>query len=213
MNVLLLGATGLVGGELLKLLLSCDEVKKIKVITRHNISQNSEKIEVIIDPMHDLSHLENVFNEVDHVYCCLGTTIKKAKSKQMFRHVDLELPLQAALLSKRLDVSCFTIVTALGSSSDSSVFYNRVKGELEDELKRLSLQKLIIIKPSLLLGTRNETRLLENIGQAMAPFINSLIPASFARIRAVRASEVAELMLALSQDKEFRSDIIRTIYS
>ena len=129
---------------------------------------------------------------MDHVYCCLGTTIKTAGSKSNFRKVDHDYPLAFAAAAKKWNASVFSIVTAAGSNANSKIFYNRVKGELESNLRSLGLNSTLIFQPSLLLGDRNEFRLREKIAMGVAKSTSWMTPSSF---RAIHSKTVAKSMV------------------
>lgn len=202
MKVLLLGATGLVGSKLLELLINDSKIDKIHLISRRSCEIDSDKIIEFIGPLSEMQNYEEAFN-VNSVYCCLGTTIKKAKSKENFRKVDYDFPLQAAKLAKKANVESFCVITALGASSNSSVFYNQVKGELEDSLNELSLNKIIIIRPSLIIGDRNEKRMAESIGIGLIKIIGPLFLGPIKKYAGSKVVDIASLMIALSRNETY----------
>jgi uncharacterized protein YbjT (DUF2867 family) len=133
---------------------------------------------------------------VDHVFCCLGTTIKKAGSQEAFRRVDLEYPLTAARVALDAGARQFVIVTAVGANSRSPIFYNRVKGELEDALRSLAFPDgITVLHPSLLLGERTETRAGEAVASVFMRATRPLFGGPLARYRAIEGIEVARAML------------------
>ncbi len=166
MDVLLAGATGLVGRECLALLLADKKFARVVAITRRPISP-APKLECHVVDFDRLSEHAELF-AVDAIICALGTTIKQAGSKERFRHVDYDYPLAIATLGVALGVKRFALVSALAASPDSRVFYNRVKGELERDVLALPFQSITIARPSLLLGDRDERRLGEEIAKRFA---------------------------------------------
>lgn len=182
-RVLLLGATGLVGGELLKLLLADNSIDNVRVVARHPTGQHHAILQELILP--DLADMEKkehaAFFSVDQIFCALGTTIRKAGSQERFRFVDHNLPLMAARTGKSHGAHHYLVVSALGASSRSRVFYNRVKGELEDHLIALGYPSLTIARPSLLLGPRPEFRL----GEEFAKRLGWLMPPKYRPIEAI----------------------------
>jgi uncharacterized protein YbjT (DUF2867 family) len=134
----------------------------------------------------DFERLESAaeFFRVSHIVCALGTTIKKAGTRERFRRVDHDYPLAAARLGLREGARHFLLVSALGASARSRVFYSRVKGEVEDAIRALPYQSVTLVRPSLLLGQREELRLGESIGKLFA----KVVPR---RYRPVQASAVA----------------------
>src|SRR5262249_18303925 len=188
-SVLLLGATGLVGGELLRQLLADPTVGRVVALTRRPLEiGGSVKLSNEIVDFNGLADHADLF-AVDQIVCALGTTIKQAGSQDAFRHVDFEIPLAAARLGLEHGAKDFLLVSALGASARSRVFYNRVKGELEDALRTLPFRSLTIARPSLLIGPRPKGRGGEEAGRRLG----WLAPG---RYRPVRASRVAAALVA-----------------
>lgn len=182
-SILVIGATGLVGAEVVKQLIEDDTVARIVVVARRVPSGLPAKVEAHAIDFDRLQDHEGLF-AVDQIICALGTTIKQAGSQAAFRKVDFEYPLAAARLGLKSGARHFLLVSALGANSRSGIFYNRVKGELEDQLRSLGYRAVTIARPSLLLGKRKEFRLLERLGMV----IGEIIPG---RYRPVHATAVA----------------------
>lgn len=194
MKVLLLGATGLTGGLVLKELLARDEIEQINLPVRRRLQLDHSKLrqqEIDFDHMEDHAGLFNV----DVTICCLGTTIKKAGSQEQFRKVDYSYCLKAAELGRAAGARGFILMSAIGSSASSTIFYNRVKGELENSVKGLGYPYLSIYHPSLLLGDRAENRLAESMGAKAMPVINRLLFGPLEKYRAIEAETVASAMV------------------
>lgn len=183
MNIVLLGATGLVGNECLKLLLREPSVTGVKVYARTPLTVSDPKLSVRIAPLSAIGQHEDFFT-ADAVICALGTTIKKAGSQPAFRAVDQDAPLEAARAAKKNGCVHYIMVSALGADAHSSVFYNRVKGETENGIIALGFPRTTIVRPSLLLGDRKEFRLGERIAALFTPFVPK-------KYRPVQASAVA----------------------
>jgi uncharacterized protein YbjT (DUF2867 family) len=167
---MLLGATGLTGGKVLQGLLGREEVSQVVALVRHKLPTLHDKLaqhEVDFDRLEDHAELF----DVDVIICCLGTTIKKAGSQDQFRKVDLGYPMKAGELGRSRGVRAFILMSAIGASSSSTIFYNRVKGELEDALRDLDYPYLSIYHPSLLLGDRKEQRTAEALGIKAMPLV------------------------------------------
>ena len=192
-SALILGASGLVGSEVLSLSLESDLYNKIVIVVRAPLTiKHNKLVEKIID--FDMPKWVEIF-PVDHVYCCLGTTIKKAGSKTNFIKVDHDYPLAFAAAAKKWESSVFSVITAAGVSPESKIFYNNVKGQLEKKLKSLELFSTLIFRPSLLLGERKEFRLGEKIGSGIAKVTSWMTPKTY---RAIHCKAVAKAMLAES---------------
>lgn len=192
---MVLGATGLVGREIVRLLCADPGVDRIVVLTRRPfVAPDDPKLQMKVLDFDALDSAADSF-AVDQIFCALGTTMKQAGSEPAFRRVDLEYPLAAARLGVEHGARHFLLVSAVGASATSRVFYNRVKGELEDALRTLPYNSITIARPSLLLGDREEHRLGEELGKR----IGWLTPG---RYRPVAASAVAlALVLAAREDR------------
>jgi uncharacterized protein YbjT (DUF2867 family) len=191
---MLLGATGLTGGKVLQGLLGRDEVSQVVALVRHKLPTLHEKLdqhEVDFDKLEDNAELF----DVDVIICCLGTTIKKAGSQDQFRKVDLGYPMKAGELGRSRGVRAFILMSAIGASSSSTIFYNRVKGELEDALRDLDYPYLSIYHPSLLLGDRKEQRTAEALGIKAMPLVNRLLIGPLDKYRGIEAQTVASAMV------------------
>ena len=128
----------------------------------------------------------------------MGTTIKKAGSQEEFRKVDLEYPKKLADYSIKNGAKSFHLITAVGAEPRSRIFYSRVKGEVENEIIRLSFRQTHIYRPSLLLGKRSERRIMEVIGSSIMKYFRFLFIGPFEKYRAIEADRVAEYMFQSS---------------
>lgn len=199
-NVYVAGATGLVGSHLVRALSEVGDLEVSALVRRIPHQQTGGAGE------DSAGHSRLHYVEVDYedpstypevlgpVYCCLGTTMKKAGSREAFEKVDYHYPLNLARRCEEAGTP-FHIITALGSDPKSGIYYNSVKGRLEEELKKLDLT-LHIYRPSLLLGDRNEFRAGESVGAAVAFFLNPLLLGGLRKYRAIHASDVAQAMAA-----------------
>lgn len=191
-KVLLAGATGLVGGLILQALLADRTVSAVHALSRRPLNVHHPKLQVHIV---DFSCLP-VLPQADEVYLALGTTIKVAGSQAAFRAVDLEANLAVAQAAFEAGARRVGLVSAAGANAKSSMFYNRVKGELEDALKAMDLTALVIAQPSLLLdyrdGLQQPTRLGERISIPIAKLLAPILPDTY---RPVRARAVAQSLV------------------
>ena len=217
-QALIFGATGAVGGELLKLCLEGDRYSQVAVIARRTTSLEHEKLHWIESEFDALEGLEPVAGMVDgDAYCCLGTTIKAAGSEAAFRRVDHDFVLNSARFAKRCGVRQFSMVSALGADPESSTFYNRTKGEVEAAVAAENLPFLRIFRPSLLKGKRDEFRPGEKIGNAVSLLLTPLFHLGLRKYQPVEISTLARA-LYVSADEErsgdthyiFESDEIQT---
>ncbi|KPN94934.1 oxidoreductase [Lysinibacillus sp. ZYM-1] len=193
---IVVGATGLTGSSLVEQLCENDEYVSVTVIARRKPTFTHPKLEVKI---RDFNRLEEKDIEFAHeLYCCLGTTIKKAGSREVFEKVDFEYPLAIASLAKKRGIPHFLVITAMGANESSPFYYNRVKGKLEHDLMELGLQQLSIIRPSLLVGERDELRLGEKAGAKVLKIAKPLLIGPLKRSRAIEASQVAKAMIIIA---------------
>lgn len=205
-SALVLGATGLIGKELVKKLSENGQYQKIHIIVRRPIELPSDACELHIINFDELHKYNDLF-QVSDVFCCLGTTIKVAKTKEAFRKVDYEYPVVAAKLAKENGAEKFLIVTAMGADTKSLFFYSRVKGEVEETLKNLHLPSLHIFRPSLLLGAREEFRLGEKIAEKVSGVLNKLMVGPMRPYRGIQAKKVAAAMAVTAQSNKIGENI------
>jgi len=199
---IVVGATGLTGTSLVEQLCENDEYVSVTVIARRAPAFTHPKLEVKIRNLDTLEEKDLEF--ANELYCCLGTTIKKAGSREQFEKVDFEYPLTIASLAKKRGIPHMLIITAMGANEKSPFYYNRVKGKLEHDLMELGLQRLSIIRPSLLVGEREEFRLGEKAAEKFLKLAKPLLVGPLKRSRAIEASQVAKAMIviALYGDKQ-----------
>lgn len=194
-QVLVTGATGLVGGHLLRMLLNEPRVHAITAPTRRPLADM-----VGVSNPHDpqlTDALAQVTDPIDIVFCCLGTTRREAGSKEAFIHADYTLVVDTALTGRRLGAQHMLVVSSMGANAHSPFFYNRVKGEMEEALIAQKWPCLTIARPSMLLGDREQQRTNERL---FAPLFK-LLPGNW---KSIEARDVARAMLAeaMSPDHE-----------
>jgi uncharacterized protein YbjT (DUF2867 family) len=209
-TALLVGASGLVGGELLDLLLSDSVYEKVVVLTRKPISIDNAKYQ---NHVVDFDRLTEYYNDIvaQDIFCCLGTTMRVAGSKDAFKKVDYTYPLEIARLAKAAGAEQYLLVSALGANEKSSIFYNKVKGEVEHAIEALNYQSFNVFRPSLLLGSRSEQRNGEDAAKIFYKIFGFIIPAKY---KAIEARSVAMAMLTAAKSKNpglmiYESDTMR----
>jgi uncharacterized protein YbjT (DUF2867 family) len=192
-DVCIAGSSGLVGGELLLILSHLDEVKTIQAISRSPLGKLPSKVENLIM---DFDRLENKAEalKADIFICCLGSTIKKAGSKEAFRKVDFEYVLKFAKVAEQVKAQKLIVISAMGADAESKVFYNRTKGEMEEALYDLDIPQIEIVRPSLILGNRKEKRTGEEIAQKLSPYLNPLMIGPLKKYRPIEAKTIARAM-------------------
>jgi len=201
-SAIVVGATGLVGTELVKLLCNSEEFDLVKIIVRRQVMFTHPKLEVIVRKFDNLT--EQDIGEVQDVFCCLGTTIKKAGSREAFKKVDFDYPRTIAALAKKQNIEHFIIITAMGANEKSSFHYSRVKGMIERELTTMDFPRLSILRPSILTGNRNEFRLGERIVVLFMKMMNPILVGSMSKYRSIAGKQVAYAMksIALNQNEQ-----------
>lgn len=189
------GSSGLTGGFLLKMLLEAPEYREVIAYVRKPTRIQHPKLREVVMDWEKL----DAPVPADDVFCCLGTTIKKAGSQEAFRRVDYEYPLHLAELQLEGGSQQFLLVSALGADASSSIFYSRVKGELEDALKKLGYKSLHIFQPSFIAGPRKEKRVGERIGLAIFSFISPLFIGPLKKYAPIPAEHIARAMYRSAQ--------------
>ena len=215
-TALIAGASGLVGSHLLEQLLASPEYDRVIALGRRPLEQANPKLVPVVA---DFATLDKVVADLrcDDVFCCLGTTIRRAGSPENFRAVDHGAVLALAWAARRNGAQRFFLVSALGADPASRWLYNRVKGETEEALEVLGFSTLGLFRPSLLLGTRREFRLGERVSKVILWLAEPLLLGRLRQYRAIQAEVVARAMLRCSLGRQgqgvliFRSDEIQDL--
>lgn len=197
-SALIAGASGLVGGELLHYLLDGDQYDKVVALVRKPLGIKHPKLEEIIVDFENLFNYKDHFR-VDDVFCCLGTTIKKAKSKEAMLRVDVDYPLIIARVAKEMGAKQFLVISSIGANPNSFIWYTRMKGLLEEQLKEVGFHSLHILRPSLLLGKRAEFRLGETVGAFLSTKLSFAFIGPLKKYKAISGKTVALGMYKIAQ--------------
>jgi uncharacterized protein YbjT (DUF2867 family) len=197
-TALIVGASGLVGQHLLQILLHNEGYDHIVALVRSPLNKQHPKLIEHVVNFDKLEDQPSLFN-VDDVFCCLGTTIKKAGSQEVMYRIDVEYPHTIAKLSQHQGAQQFLVVSAMGANPNSSIFYSRMKGELEQKLASLAYPSLSILRPALLLGERNEVRIGERLGAIVAKGTAWLMAGPLQKYKAIEGKQVAQAMFNISQ--------------
>jgi len=192
-TALLAGATGLIGGHVLRLLLADDAYQRVTVVGRRGLPVTSPKLQQRLVDFDQLADLDAP--KVDDVFCCLGTTMKKAGSQEAFRKVDLGYVTALARLCARHGAKQFLLVSAIGANPASRIFYNRVKGEAEAAVRAAGFAATQVFQPSLLLGSRGESRPAERLGILVGGALGFVFAGPLRRYRPIPAATVAAAMV------------------
>ena len=200
MKVALFGSTGLIGKNVLKLLVRLDQVERVycpvrsvPALSEYGILEGTAKVDFEVVDFEHVDTLRKKFASLDAAICCLGTTIKQAGSKPAQEKIDVRLPLSLAAVAKKAGVRHFLCVSAQGANTHSPFFYNRLKGMLEEGLTMMNFEALTLVRPSLLLGKHKDKRFGEELMQKIFGRHLAILPA---RIRPVFAESVAAHLVA-----------------
>jgi uncharacterized protein YbjT (DUF2867 family) len=194
-KALVLGGTGLVGKELIELLLQ-DNHYSITALVRKALPIQNERLTQVI---FNYDHPKNELIIAEEVFCCLGTTIKVAGSQKAFYKVDFEYPYDLAKRAYLNGAKKFALVSSLGANKKSSLFYSKTKGEIEEAITKIGYESLFILRPALLLGNRLTPRPGERIAQLFFTKLSFLIPKKY---KAIQARQVAKAMITCMNIKK-----------
>jgi len=196
----LIGATGLIGGEVLTFLLNDPYYERTRILVRRPFPLEHPKLEKKLVDFEDGDSVLVALDGCDVVFVAIGTTQKKVKGdKRAYRKVDYDITVNVARYSKMAGCRSFVFVSSAGANSKSNNFYLRLKGEVEDAIMKLELNSVHIMQPSMLLGKRAESRPLETIGQPLMKTFAFLLPAKY---KPIQAANVARAMLEVSKKDE-----------
>ncbi len=194
----IIGSTGLVGSKLCSLVAADNRFEKIYAVSRKPPENLTAKVSFVDFD----SGNYNIPACVDFAFCCLGTTMKKAGSREEFLKVDLKMVADFARKCKAAGIERLAVVSSIGANAKSSNFYLQTKGRMEEELKNLEFKRLVIARPSLLLGDRNEKRLGEDIGKTINKLLGFLMVGKIRKYRGIEAEKVAKAMIKLVGEGE-----------
>lgn len=199
-RALVAGATGLVGRLLLDELFACVAYDRVTALTRSPLGASHPKLAVVLV---DFSRLADAGSALaaDDVFCCLGTTMRRAGSREAFRQVDVGHVVALARTAHELGARRFLLVSAMSASPRSPFFYGRVKAEAEREVKRIGYERLVIVRPALLLGRREERRPAEAAAQAAVRILSVVLPRAVRDRLATPAADVARALVRLALEK------------
>lgn len=200
-TAIILGATGLTGSTLLHLLLQDDRYEKIKLFSRNSVNLSSDKIEEYLG---DLFMLESFVSEftADEVFCCIGTTQSKTPDKDTYRKIDYGIPVAAGKLCKVNNIDTLVVISAMGANPKSKIFYNRLKGEMEEAIFKLGIPHTYILQPSLISGQRGEWRFAEWLAKQLFKVFNLFLVGPLKKYRSIHPNEIAHCMIRLANDIE-----------
>lgn len=199
-TAIILGASGLTGNLLLHQLIDHPDYDSIKLFSRKSLGLNHPKVSEFIGNLLQLEEFESDFKG-DEVFCCIGTTAKQTPDKKLYRQIDFGIPVAAAQLCQKNHIPSFLVISAMGADGKSKIFYNRTKGEMEQSVLDVKIPHTYILRPSLIGGNRQESRLGERLGTIFAKLINPLLLGSLRKYRMIEAATIAYAMVEVAQKK------------
>ena len=198
-TAIIFGSTGLIGSQLLNILLQDDEYSTIKAVVRSPISVSHKKLEVIVNDLTNISSLkENISG--DRCFFCIGTTKSQTPNKNEYRRIEYDIPVQIASIAEKNNVSCFLYISSLGSNPNTNNTYLKNKGEVEEKLKGLNFKQLTIVKPSILLGKRSKFRLGEFLSQRIFVLLSFLFVGPLKKVKPINSKQVAKAMAFIAKN-------------
>ena len=200
MKAILIGATGLIGSLLLEKLLRDPVFTHIRLISRNPCGIKNEKLDEVLIDFEEETQFKEAVTAADVLFCCIGTTQKKVKGdKTAYRKIDFDIPVKAAIWCAEKNVGKYLLVSSVGADAAGKNFYLQLKGETETAVLQQPIGMVYIMRPSILLGKRNEFRVLESAGKGVMQFFSVLLVGSLSKYRAIQATDVAGAMLAASK--------------
>jgi len=194
-TAIVLGASGLIGGHVLSILLADNRFGKVICIGRRPLEIEHEKLEQLTGDLFEMESFKSAFQESTDLFVAIGTTRAKTPDKTLYEKIDLGIPVAAAKLSKTCGIKNIAVVSSMGADANSRVFYSSLKGKMEDAFLALSADNVNIVRPSLLLGDRNEDRAGESIGAFIMTKLDFLVPEKH---KAIEGKTVAQAMVYLA---------------
>jgi uncharacterized protein YbjT (DUF2867 family) len=196
-KALVLGSSGLIGMETINLLLKNNKYETIYAITRSELPINNNRLIRIIADYHSIeTHIKDL--QIDHFFCCIGSTKAKTPDRDKYYEIDLEYPKKVASNIIANGTTTLCLVSSIGANPTSNNFYLKLKGDVEESLKAIGFKSFHIFRPSLLLGNRKEFRLMEKIAQLIYPIFNFLLIGKLKDYRSIKAKDIASAMINVS---------------
>lgn len=200
-TAIVFGASGLIGNLLVQKLLQDNRYQKIILIVRKSMNLKHEKLEEkIVDFNTFIQQISPI--QADEIYCCIGTTIKKAGSKEAFEAVDLEIPAKIAQLAVKNNIQKLLLVSSLGANLHTSNFYLKTKARMEHAVAKNPIDTVIFFRPSILLGARAEFRFGELMAKILMPIIKFFLLGNLKKYRAIKAEVVAQAMINVANSEK-----------
>ncbi len=194
-SALVLGATGMVGRQLVDQLLLDPAYQKVVILVRRPLALSNPKLEQRVINFSDPASFKQAIPEAEVLFCCVGTTMKKVHGdRSLYRQIDYDIQVQGARWGKEMGITQCVLVSAVGASAASANFYLRLKGEVEQAISAIDFRSVYIMRPSMLLGKRTESRPGEALAQKLFAGLSSLFPSTLHKYRAIAALDLARAM-------------------
>lgn len=198
-KAIVIGATGMVGKQLVRQLLEQQAYAEVVILVREPLEVTHAKLKQVVVNWDELEKYESAFHQTDDLFCCLGTTIKKAGSEVAFCKVDLEYPVTAAKIAERHGIKQFIGISSMGADAKSRIFYSRTKGLFEEEITNIGIPSVHFVRPSLLLGERKANRAGEKMGGIFLRWLDPLLKLGKGQnYRAIPGALVATAMIRIA---------------
>jgi uncharacterized protein YbjT (DUF2867 family) len=208
-KAIIFGASGLTGGHLIAQLLASDHYAEVVSFGRKTLDLKHPKLSQHLVETHTIDQ-QKALLVGDVVFCCLGTTIRKAGSKARFRQIDFDYPAKLMQLAEENGIPTFVVISSLGADATSSNFYLRTKGEMEQALLQSSLPNKVIVRPSIIFGNRKESRPAEQIGKLMMHLLGWMLVGPARKYRGIHAQTIAHSMMILALENNVGSKIVES---
>ncbi len=210
-TAIILGATGLTGSYLLDKLLQSNDYEKVKVFTRRTTGRKHPKLEEIVC---DVLHLETQTERftADEVFCCIGTTKAKTPDKKLYHAIDFGIPVRAAALAMQNKIKTLIVISAIGANVKSSIFYSRTKGEMEQAVLAYNIPNILIYRPSIIYGKREDTRWFENMGLFFTKILQVFFFGRLQNYKSIHAKDLAQALYLGAQRKQGHQIIFRDMF-
>lgn len=210
-RAVVIGATGLVGHTLLMQLLADERYSKVLVLGRRSVDYKHDKLEERLGDLLSDEYWKFTW-AVDEVFCCVGTTRSKTSDMGVYKQIDYGIPVHSAQWAIKNGVGRYLVISSIGADKKSRIFYSRVKGQMEEALRKMAFPRLYILRPSIILGHREERRIGESIGKFLTRTFSFLLPS---RYKGIHARSIAAAMIALanstSNEVVYESDELRKL--
>lgn len=201
MRVLITGTTGLVGSQLLELILENTQIKEIVSLSRKPLDIQHPKLISIQGDLLDFPSFQ-VEGDFDVGYCCIGTTQKKTPDLKLYEAIDYGIPLSMGKFLKAHNCQTYCVVSSNGANAESRFFYNRIKGKMEEDVLQLNIENTFLLEPNLIEGPRKEYRMGEKFARVLMKILNPILIGPLAKIKSTSSISIARTMLLLSLKPE-----------